>query len=187
VADPCEQAREGTGFDHSACTIDWATHIATCPQGKQSRKWQPDQDVTRQDVIAIRFAKRHCQACAVRTAYTRVNTEPRTLKVWTQVYHAALQAARQRQKTVESKAYYVDRAGIEGTLSQRVRAFDWRRSRDIGLAKTSLQHLLVRDQCGEADGVVDSSASNETTSYTVCRVGVCDRGVRQQSHCWVWC
>jgi len=35
------------------------------------------------------------------------------------------------------------RAGIEGTISQGVRAFHLRRSRYVGLAKTHLQHLLI--------------------------------------------
>ena len=37
---------------------NWETHTATCPQGKQSRQWQPDRDVTGQEVIQIRFAKK---------------------------------------------------------------------------------------------------------------------------------
>ena len=60
-----------------------------------------------------------------------------------QVYHEALQAARHRQTTAEVKEQYALRAGIEGTLSQGVRAFDLRRSRYIGLAKTHLQHILI--------------------------------------------
>ena len=51
AAAPSWQAREGTGFDNAAFTINWEAHTATCPRGKQSRKWQPDQDVTGQDVI----------------------------------------------------------------------------------------------------------------------------------------
>jgi transposase len=143
AADPSWQAREATGFDNSAFTIDWETHTATCPQGNQSRKWQPDTDVSGQDVIQIRFVKKDCQACAVRAACTRAKTEPRTLTVRTQGYHEVLQAARQRQRTVEFQAQYAKRAGIEGTLSQGVRAFDLRRSRYIGLAKTHLQHILI--------------------------------------------
>jgi transposase len=38
--------------------------------------------------------------------------------------------------------YHV-RAGVEGTLSQGVRAFGMRRSRYIGLAKTGLQQVCV--------------------------------------------
>ena len=94
AAAPSWQAREGTGFDNAAFTINWEAHTATCPRGKQSRKWQPDQDVTGQDVIQIRFAKKDCQACVARPACTRAKTEPRTRTVRTQVYHEALQAAR---------------------------------------------------------------------------------------------
>jgi transposase len=143
AAAPSWQAREATGFANSAFTIDWEAHIATCPQGKQSRKWQPDQDVTGQDVIQIRFAKKDCQACPLRSACTRAKTEPRTLTVRTQGDHEVLQAARQHQRTVEFQEQYAPRAGIEGTLSQGVRAFDLRRSRYIGLAKTHLQHSLI--------------------------------------------
>jgi transposase len=39
----------------------------------------------------------------------------------------------------EGRQLYAQRAGIEGTLSQGVRAFGLRRSRYIGLAKTHLQ------------------------------------------------
>ena len=114
----------GECIENSAFTIDWETHTATCPQGKQSRKWQPDTDVAGQDVVQIRFAKKNCQACPVRSACTRAKTEPRTPTVRTQGYHEVLQAARQRQRTDQFKEQYAKRAGIEGTLSQGVRAFD---------------------------------------------------------------
>jgi len=143
AADPSWQAREGTGYDQSAFTIDWETHTATCPHGKQSRKWQPDIDVAGQEVIQIRFAKKDCQACPVRSACTRAKTEPRTSTVRTQGYYEALHAARHNQTTAAFKAQYAMRAGIESTLSQGVRAFDLRRSPYVGLAKTHLQHILI--------------------------------------------
>ena len=143
AADPSWQAREGTGYDQSAFTIDWEAHTATCPHGKRSRKWQPDLDVAGQEVIQIRFAKKDCQACPARSACTRAKTEPRTLTVRTQVYYEALHAARHDQTTAAFKAQYATRAGIESTLSQGVRAFDLRRSRSMGLAKTHLQHILI--------------------------------------------
>jgi transposase len=40
-------------------------------------------------------------------------------------------------------ARYADRAGVEGTLSQGVRAFGLRSARYRGLAKTRLQHLAT--------------------------------------------
>ena len=51
--------------------------------------------------------------------------------------------ARQRQTSEEFKSKYKQRAGIEGTLSQGVRAFELRRTRYLGLAKTRLQHLTI--------------------------------------------
>ena len=41
------------------------------------------------------------------------------------------------------KQRYQVRAGIEGALSQGVRAFGMRRSRYIGLAKTGLQQVCI--------------------------------------------
>jgi Transposase DDE domain len=143
AADPSWQTQEATSIDQSAFTINWEGHTATCPQGQQSRKWQPDQDVAGQEVIQIRLAKQDGQACPRRTAGTRATTEPRTLTVRIQGDHDVLQAARQRQRTVEFKEQYAQRAGMEGMLSQDVRAFDWRRSRNSGLAKTPLQHILM--------------------------------------------
>lgn len=54
-----------------------------------------------------------------------------------------LQLAREREKTIDYKQEYDRRAGIEGTLSQGVRAHGLRRARYIGLAKTHLQHLMT--------------------------------------------
>ena len=43
----------------------------------------------------------------------------------------------------EGRRRYARRAGIEGTLSQGVRAFGLRRSRYRGLARTHLQHVAT--------------------------------------------
>ena len=51
--------------------------------------------------------------------------------------------ARHQQVTEEWKEKYDRRAGIEGTLSQGVRAFELRQSRYIGLAKTHLQNVII--------------------------------------------
>jgi transposase len=58
-------------------------------------------------------------------------------------FQIALQTARQRQQTEDFAKQYGKRAGIEGTISQGVRAFDLRRSRYVGKVKTHLQHLLI--------------------------------------------
>ncbi len=51
--------------------------------------------------------------------------------------------ARQRETTSEYREEYARRAGIEGTMSEGVRAHGLRRARYIGLAKTHLQHLMT--------------------------------------------
>ena len=55
----------------------------------------------------------------------------------------ALNAARVRMRDPAWKERYHARAGVEGTLSQGVRAFGMRRSRYIGLAKTGLQQVCI--------------------------------------------
>ena len=57
--------------------------------------------------------------------------------------YIALQAARRRQKTPEFTRLYAMRARIKATISQGVRAFDLRRSRYFGFAKTHLQHIAT--------------------------------------------
>ena len=41
------------------------------------------------------------------------------------------------------KKEYSKRLGIEGTISQGIRGFHLRQCRNIGLAKTRLQHILI--------------------------------------------
>lgn len=57
--------------------------------------------------------------------------------------YEALNAARARMDDPAWKERYHVRAGVEGTLSQGVRAFGMRRCRYIGLAKTTFQHVCI--------------------------------------------
>ena len=58
--------------------------------------------------------------------------------------YEALRQNRRRKNAEEFKEEYRNRAGIEGTISQGVRAFGLRRSRYLGKSKTRLQHLARR-------------------------------------------
>jgi transposase len=142
TSSPSWQARAGQGFDHTGFTIDWQAKQAICPQGKSSRKWTLKQDRTVSEVIRIQFGKQDCLACPCRSQCTTASTNPRQLVVRPQAQFEAIQAARQRQQTQEFKERYAIRAGVEGTISQGVRAFGVRRSPYIGLAKTHLHHVL---------------------------------------------
>ena len=57
--------------------------------------------------------------------------------------YEALNAARARMGDPAWQERYRRRAGVEGTLSQGVRAFGMRRSRYAGLAKTALQQVCI--------------------------------------------
>ena len=74
--------------------------------------------------------------------YTRQG-DPRGLTLRPEPQHQAIRAARERQATPAFKAEYAARAGIEGTLSQGVHAFELRQARYRGLAKTHLQHVAT--------------------------------------------
>src|SRR3954454_24325470 len=80
---------------------------------------------------------------ATRPLCTRAEHGPRHLKLQPRAEHEALRAARGRLATKEGRRAYARRAGIEGTLSQGVRAFGLRRSRYRGLARTHLQHVAT--------------------------------------------
>lgn len=103
--------------------------------------WNRSTDSSGSPVINSTFRPRDCQACPARELCTkaksrRVNFRPRE-------QYEALQAARQRLDTAEGQRLYNRRAGIEGTLSQGVRAFGLRFCRYRGLAKTHLQHIAT--------------------------------------------
>jgi Transposase DDE domain len=84
-----------------------------------------------------------CGACPARPLRTRAKHGARHLKLQPRAEHEALRAARERLSTKEGRRLYARRAGIEGTLSQGVRAFGLRRSRYRGLPGTRLQHVAT--------------------------------------------
>ena len=143
TSSPSWQAHASQGFDHTGFSIDWQAQSATCPQGNTSRKWTVKQDRTVTEVIRIQFGKQDCLACPCRSQCTTALTNPRQLVVRPQAQFEAIQLARQRQHTQEFKDRYAIRAGIEGTISQGVRAFDLRQARYLGLTKTHVQHIAT--------------------------------------------
>ncbi|GAC1613936.1 MAG: hypothetical protein NVS4B3_28420 [Gemmatimonadaceae bacterium] len=140
------QAREGNGFDVSAFAIDWEAQHAICPAGQRSTSWSPAIDRRDNAVITIQFSTGHCRRCASRPHCIQSPDQRyprRVIKVRPQEQYLALQAARERQATEAYKEEYARRAGIEGTISQGVRALGLRRCRYSGEAKTHLQHVLT--------------------------------------------
>lgn len=137
------QAKADNGFASSCFTIDWESQLVTCPAGKSSHGWYPNQDEYGKDVIQVRFAPDDCRSCAQRTLCTKAKIGPRLIKLKPREEHVALQRARQHQKTETFKDVYKRRAGIEGTFSQACHGFNLRRSRFRGRVKTHLHHVLI--------------------------------------------
>ena len=136
------QDKANQGFQTACFQIDWQAQHLICPQGKISVLWRPGLNKHGGECIAIRFAHQDCLNCPVRSQCTH-SPGPRTLTLLPQTQHVALQQARAYQKTEAFRQRYRKRAGVEGTISQGTRAFDLRRTRYIGLAKTHLQHLFT--------------------------------------------
>jgi transposase len=145
LSDNSWQARQADGLDVTCFAIDWEAQQVTCPAGHPSVRWTAghDKQGEGQAVIAIQFAADDCRTCPLRGRCTQAKEGPRTMKLRPRDQHEALQVARQRQTTEAFKQLYAGRAGIEGTLSQGVRAFGLRHANYIGQAKTHLQHILI--------------------------------------------
>ena len=139
------QARENTGFEAAAFTIDWDNEVATCPENKKSLSWTPAMDKQHNKVMKIKFSSKDCMPCPSRDLCIRSvkKYKRRTVTIRRpREHHEALQRARERERTAEFKAQYTRRAGIEGTISRAVRTCEVRRSKYVGLSKTHLHHLL---------------------------------------------
>jgi transposase len=137
------QAQQKTGFEAGQFQIDWQTKQATCPEGRTSSSWTPAIDNRKNEVIKIKFSSKDCQCCPSRSSCTHSTRQRRTITVRPEQHYQALQQARERAKTEDFKALYACRAGVEGTISQGVRAMGLRRSRYIGQEKTHLQHVVT--------------------------------------------
>ncbi len=137
------QQVQGNGFDIGHFQIDWDRPQATCPQGKRGASWLPGVDGRGNAVINVMFAKADCSQCPSLSQCTTAKAKRRSINLRLRELHETLQQTRHREKTSEFKAAYKKRAGIEGTISQGVRAFGLRYARYVGKAKTHLQHLAT--------------------------------------------
>jgi len=141
--DPSWQARANQGFAKANFTLDWDRQIAICPMGKQSYSWLPNIDATKVGSFQVRFSRADCSPCPSRAQCTKAKVEPRILFLLSQPEHEVLQSARQHQQTDVFREEYALRAGVESLMSQGMRAFDLRKARYIGCARTHLQHILI--------------------------------------------
>ncbi len=134
-------SQSGGGGDASYFQIDWENECAICPAGCRSLSWTPAVDNRRNVLVKIKISMRDCQPCAGRIQCNRAKRC--TITVRQQDQYLALQAARERETTTEYATGYWQRAGIEGTILQGIRACGLRRSGYIGEVKTHLQNVVT--------------------------------------------
>jgi transposase len=138
-----QRSRASQGYGLAQFRIDWDREKVTCPQGKTSVYWRslrlPDGSAR----IQVQFGRSDCGACNARSACVSAKTPRRVMQFHTREEYEALRAARTRAEDPAWLERYHRRAGVEGTLSQGVRAFGLRQSRYIGLAKTRLQEACT--------------------------------------------
>jgi transposase len=139
------QARAGAGFDAQHFQIDWDQQRATCPAGKTSLSWTPAIDNRENPVMKVKFSTKDCRRCdhVTQCIRSKKRSPRRTLTIRPQPQYHALQTARQREATAAFQAEYARRAGIEGTISRETRSLRLRRTRDLGLRRVHLGHILA--------------------------------------------
>jgi transposase len=137
-------SQEAEGYDIAAFQIDWERQSATCPQGRESTGWWQNTSKTGRVTIATKFSRTDCKNCPVNRLCTKNGDKnSRKLTMLPRAEHELLSAMRVEQRTPQWKKKYNMRAGIEGTISQGVRAVGLRRSRYRGHAKTHLQNVAI--------------------------------------------
>ena len=136
-------ARTGQGYDLPSFAIDWDSERVTCPQGKTSVSWRRETIRGGEARICAQFSRQHCGPCPARGLCAPKTVARRSVHFHLREEYEALNAARARMGDPAWQERYHRRAGVEGTLSQGVRAFGMRRSRCIGLAKTALQQVCI--------------------------------------------
>ena len=141
--DPSWQARTEGGYTADRFGLDWGREAATCPEGEESRSWQTYSDREGSEYVVVRFAPATCRACEARELCVRSERGGRSLRLHPEREQQALEAMRTELTTEAGRTAYSARAGIEGTLSQGVRAMGLRRSRYRGLSKTRLGHIAT--------------------------------------------
>ena len=137
------QKRTAGAYELEHFAIDWERQQVRCPEGKTTVTWS-ETNVKGPSLIHARFSRRDCKVCESRRLCTRAKPpRARTVGFPLRQPYEALRAAQAWYGSDEGRRQYARRAGVEGTLSQGVRAFGMRRSRYRGLAKTHLQNVAA--------------------------------------------
>jgi transposase len=123
--------------------VAWQHQTVVCPPGTPSRSWHELVARDGHPYILVSFSPQQCRPCPRRPCCTQSRQQGRRLRLPPQAQYEALQTARAWYTSDEGQQRYKRRAGVEGPLSQGVRAFGLRRTRYRGLDKTHVQHVAT--------------------------------------------
>jgi hypothetical protein len=136
---------KATGYGSEAFEVNVEERAAVCPAGKTSTQCSRLEEHS-SGKVSYRFEfGRHCHECPLRGDCVGSGQKHRTLVVGQ--HHSVLQARRKEQQSDAFKNRMKQRNAIEGTQSELVRAHGMRRSRYRGLAKVTLQNLMIGAAC----------------------------------------
>jgi len=134
---PLADTQGPAGFRQSDFQVDEGAQQATCPAGHTSRLWAKRHlPEVKEPAIQIRFAAQTCQRCPF---FGRCTSSPQGRSLTLHPYRAALAARRAQAQNPAFRERLHPRAGIEGTISELVRAYRLRWARYRGMAKVQLQ------------------------------------------------
>ena len=134
------QAHTSGAYDLTKFTVNFKTRSVICPQGKKSTSWK---DKRKRNRIHVEFRRADCEQCVFRALCLKPVKGARTLSILPRAEFEAAQSQRALNAAPDWAERFDVRAGIEGSLSQGVRAFGLRRSRFVGEARTRLHCVGV--------------------------------------------
>jgi Transposase DDE domain len=146
---PAQPSAARTGLDKAyrieAFDVSISERKAICPAGKTSTQCS---QLTEQKSgkVTYRFEfGRQCRDCPAKSLCAPKDQPHRTIVVG--ALHEVLQQRRREQQSPKFKLQMQQRNGIEGSISELVRAHGLRRTRYKGFAKVDLQNQLVAAAC----------------------------------------
>src|SRR5260221_595727 len=146
---PAQPSAARTGLDKAyrieAFDISISDRKAICPAGKTSTQCS---QLTEQKSGKVNYRfefGRQCRDCPARSPCVPKDQPHRTIVVG--ALHEVLQQRRREQQSPKFKLQMQQRNGIEGSISELVRAHGLRRTRYKGFAKVDLQNQLVAAAC----------------------------------------
>jgi transposase len=138
------QGRLQGGFVTRRFHLDWERRVALCPEGRQSIRWNETTGPRGRVMSHVSWDRQDCLPCPSRLRCTHAANGARTLLLPSRDEYETLVAGRRLYQTTEAfKQRYAQRAGIEGTISQSVRALGLRQARSRGLRKTHVHEVAT--------------------------------------------